>query len=286
MKSRSITRGNSTDRQPAYSPDGERVVFASTRSNFDIWEMSRQTEAIHRLTDDPGDDYDPAFTHDGKKLLWSSNRTGHFEIWIAEADGSGAKQLTHDGVDAENATSTPEGLWVVYISGNPEKIGVWKVRMDGSAPTLLAAGWRGLPEVSPDGQYALCSFGYNSRVGGVRVVRIADGGIVPFEIRVEMRKETTATMGRARWMPDGRAIALVGQDERGGNGVFVQDFVPGRDTTPTRRPLAGFDPEASTESFGISPDGSHLVLATWEQLFSIMTAEGIPDIGPPPRGQR
>ncbi len=279
-----ITRGNSTDRQPVYSPDGERVVFASTRSgNLDLWEISTGSGAVRRLTDDPADDFDPAFTHDGKTLLWSSNRKGHFEIWTAEADGSGARQLTHDGVDATNATSTPDGRWIVYSSGHPEKVGVWKVHRDGSEATLLAAGWDGPPEVSPDGQYALGSVGYGSRSVVVRVVRIADGVGVPFEILVERRRETTARMGRGRWMPGGRSIAFVGQDERGVNGVFVQDFVPGQDTTATRRPLAGFDPEASTESFGISPDGSRIVVAAWEQLFSIMTAEGVPGIAPPDR---
>ena len=39
--------------------------------------------------------------------------------------------------------------------------------------------------------------------------------------------------------------------------------------------LAGFDPEAATESFGISPDGSQIVVAGWEQLFSITRADGL-----------
>ena len=87
---------------------------------------------------------------------------------------------------------------------------------------------------------------------------------------------TTASLGRARWLPDGKAIAFVGQNESGAIGVYAQDFFPGRDTTDTRQPLAGFDPDVASESFGIAPDGSRLVIAGLVQLFSLMEAEGLP----------
>jgi hypothetical protein len=59
--------------------------------------------------------------------------------------------------------------------------------------------------------------------------------------------------------------------------------VPGEDTTHTRRALVGFDRETAAESFGISPDGSRVTLARWEQLFSILVAEGVPGVSPPGR---
>jgi eukaryotic-like serine/threonine-protein kinase len=79
-------------------------------------------------------------------------------------------------------------------------------------------------------------------------------------------------------MPTGRAFAFVAQDERGVNGVFVQDFAPGRDTTATRRKLGGFDPENSTETLAISPDGKCLTVGGWEQMFNIMIANDAPGI--------
>jgi len=273
-----LTRGNGADRQPVYAPDGEWVIFSSTRAgNMDLWAVSTNSGAVRRLTDDEASDWDPALTADGKKLLWSSDRTGHFEIWMGEADGSGARQVSNDGVNAENPVATPDGRWILYISGNPDKRGLWKVRPDGTEASQVIANVSAQPEVSPDGQYIL----YRTTSGIGIGVRRLDGTAVPFEITFERRRKTPITLGRARWMPDGRAIAFVGQDENGVNGVFVQDFVPGRDTSSTRRPLGGFDPEASAESFGISPDGSRLVVAGWEQLFSIMTVEGLEGVAPP-----
>ncbi|HVT17558.1 MAG TPA: hypothetical protein VHQ90_15450 [Thermoanaerobaculia bacterium] len=82
-------------------------------------------------------------------------------------------------------------------------------------------------------------------------------------------------------MPDGKAIAFLGQNDDGVNGVFVQDLAPGRDTRASRRPLGGFDPDLAAESFAVSPDGKRLVVPGWEQLYSIMAAEGIPGIDRP-----
>src|SRR4030095_5582833 len=66
---RSFTAGNSTDRQPCYSPDGTRVIFSLSRTgNLDVWEIHLQSRVLRRLTDSPADDWDPAFSPDGKHL--------------------------------------------------------------------------------------------------------------------------------------------------------------------------------------------------------------------------
>jgi len=278
-----LTQGNASDRQPAYSPDGEWIVFSSNRSgDLDLWEVSRKTGAVRRLTDDRSDDWDPGFTPDGK-LIWSSNRTGAFEIWIAERDGSGARQLTQDRMDAENPTATADGRWIVYNQSFPEKAGIWKIHLDGSGATRIVGGATVLPDVSPDGQYV--SYRTNLRIDhfDVSVARISDGTITPF-VSLGVRPSSVAnSLGRTRWTPDGKAVAFVGQDEKGAFGIYLQDFIPGRDTRATRRPVAGFDLSLATETFGISPDGAHITLAGWEQVFSLMVADRVPGIEPPRR---
>ncbi len=282
-----LTRGNSTDRQPVYSPDGEWVVFSSDRSiNLDLWAVSTRSGAIRRLTRDAADDWDPGFLPDGK-ILWSSNRSGVFEIWIAEADGSGARQLTRDGLSAQNPTTTPDGKWIVYASGNPAHRGIWKIRPDGSGATRLVAGTVVIPEVSPDGQYVSYLINRRTPLASIRVATVEDGRDVQFSIAVGShgRGGSTLTTGRTRWTRDGKGIAYIGQNDSGQYGVYVQDFVPGRDTTASRRPLAGFDAEIATESFAISPDGKRLTTAGWEQLSSILIAEGVGGVSPPRRSQ-
>ncbi len=278
-----LSRGESTDRQPVYSPDGEWVAFSSNRGGgMNLWLVSTATGNLRRVTESHVN-WDPAFTRGGKRLLWSSNRGGNFEVWTADVDGSGPRQVTQDGGNAENPTATPDGQWVVYSSGNPQKAGLWKIHPDGTGATQLVKGRVSLPDTSPDGLHVLYRVFSGKYPAVLRVVRLEDGQAEPFEIAVDAKRRTTVTLGRARWMPDGKAIAFVGQDEGGASGVYVQDFAPGRDTTATRRKLAGFDPDVAAESFGIAPDGSRLALAGWVQLFSLMEGEGLPGLLAPPR---
>ena len=185
---------------------------------------------------------------------------------MANADGSGPRQVTKDETDDENPIATRDG-WIIFSSVKQNTASVWKIRPDGSGASRLVAGNNA--EVSPDGQYV-------SFLGGTgrQVVRTADGSPVPFQI---------PDARRHRWMPDGRAIAFVAPDEKGILGVFVQDFVPGKDTRSTRRRLGGFDPGMQAETFGISSDGTRMTIGSQVVNFSLMIAEHVPGISPPTR---
>jgi Tol biopolymer transport system component len=271
---RVLTRGLGQDRQPAFSPDGRQVIFSSNRSgNVDLWTVDTGTGEVRQLTDDPGDDWDPAFTPDGQHIIWSSNRSGNLEIWMATAEGSHARQVSQDGVDAENPTMTPDGQWIVYSSSNDEKMGIWKIRADGSDATRLVEGSFNLPEVSPDGRYAMFSQGM-VQDARIMVVEMDSGEINPFEIVITPTVNYRNNLfGRARWTPDGDAIIYIGQDEEKRSGVFAQDYAPGQDTSASRRQVAGFSPDFVTESLGISPDGKSLVISARFDRQSLKLAE-------------
>jgi Tol biopolymer transport system component len=272
------TRGSSIDRQPAFSPDGQWVIFSSNRSgNLDLWKLSIATGAVRRITEDAADDWDPAFMPDGRNIVWSSSRNGHFEIWIGAADGTGARQLTNDGLDAENPTATPDGRLIVYNSSNPAHSGLWTIRPDGSDATRLVPGVWSTPEVSPDGRWV--AFRSQSEPRTVRVASLADGKVLP---QAAVLPGANAA-GRPRWLPGGRRLAFTGTDASGAIGVFAQDFDPGRDTTATRAALSTFDRDLPIESFGISPDGTRIVYAAGEDVSTLLLAEGVPGILPPPR---
>ncbi len=270
-----LTRGSCADRQPAFSPDGEWVVFSSNRNgNLDLFSTSTKTGAVRQLTADAADDWDPAFTPDGRHVIWSSNRSGHFEIWMSDADGSGSRRVSDDQADAENPTATRDGQWIVYSSFHPQKRGIWKVHPDGTGAVPIVANETNLPEVSPDGR--LVAYLIDSAISKeveIRVLRLADGQEIPFHGAIP---KSFNNVGRLRWAPDGHAIAFVGPGPGGAGGIYIQDVdKDGRDTSATRRPIAGFDPDIPTESFAISPDGTRLVLSRVEDVNGVMLAEPV-----------
>jgi Tol biopolymer transport system component len=280
---RTLTSGSSVDRQPVYAPDGETILFSSNRGgNLDLWTINTRTGAVRQLTDDEARDWDPAYTADGSRILWSSDRGGNLEIWIANADGSGARQVSSDGVGAENPGATPDGEWIVYMTSNPDKAGMWKIRGDGSDATQLYAGAAFIPEFSPDGRYIAFNVTTGANTNSMMIMDLESGETTRFGDLARSGSYVTSANGRARWFADGGKIAFIAEED-GQVGVMVQDFVPGRDTTATRRKLAGFEPEWVVETFDISPDDGRVVLSRIRPGGTVMLAENVPHVSPPRR---
>ena len=69
---RALGDGHYPDRQPDWHPDGERVVFASQRhdTGLDLWELDIPTGVPWRITSHPGDESEPAWSADGRNLVY------------------------------------------------------------------------------------------------------------------------------------------------------------------------------------------------------------------------
>jgi len=127
----STDTANATD--PAFSPDGSRIAFVSTRDgNAEIYVMNADGTGTTRLTTDPQADGRPAFTPDGQAVAFHSARmAGKQQIWIVNVDGTGLTQLTHDSVNFSPAVS-PNGQIVAYVSIRNKSYDIWLMSRDGS----------------------------------------------------------------------------------------------------------------------------------------------------------
>lgn len=103
------------------TPTG-KIAFVSERDgNEEIYLMNADGSDQTRVTTNGADDRDPAWSPDGRRLLFESDRTGHSEIFlrIFPTDGRGRTiQLTNTGEDVSNVDPAwaPNGNRFVFAS--------------------------------------------------------------------------------------------------------------------------------------------------------------------------
>ncbi len=128
---------------PSWDPAGERLAFSGIeRSGFsDLYTYDTATAALRKLTNDPYDDRDPAWSPDGRTLAFSSDRTdfgedGHYNVFTLDLESGGLEYVTY-GPHVDLAPHwSPGGDRLVFISSRREADGkfsgqnLWVAEMD------------------------------------------------------------------------------------------------------------------------------------------------------------
>ena len=139
--------------RPMISPDGKQIAFAAVG---DIYVMPVGGKPVN-ITKDAALDTDPAWSPDGSKLVYSSDKDSeHLQLWIRDMTSGQSRQVTHLATQPQGATWSPDGKRIAFFDVN----GMWRVAnmsvLDVASETVTKVHdtlqQPGTPTWSPDGK--------------------------------------------------------------------------------------------------------------------------------------
>jgi Tol biopolymer transport system component len=261
-----LTNNLAFDTLPAFSPDGRRVAFTSRRDsigtqiNDEIYVVDAADsdgngngDNLTRLTfSQTVNEFQPAFSPNGKRMSFTSNGDGNNEIYVMTSDGSGSPiRLTNNAAIDSRSVFSPDGGKLAFsrrdtmspdLSMRADDIYVMNV--DGTGQTRLTFAPRADTHAnfSPDGEKIAFS---SARDGGNNEIYVmnADG--------TEQTRLTSnnATDEFPAFSPDGEKIAFSSNRE-GNFEIYVMNS--NGSGTPTR--LTNTSESESKPDWGPLPD--------------------------------
>lgn len=151
---RMLTHGADSSGFPAFSPDGEHLVYRVLGDKNGLRVLTLEDGSVTELTD--GWDNFPAWSPRGDRIAFTRHDGKSFEIYTIRPDGTDLQQLTYTGGTDAHAVWSPDGEWLAFVSSRqgwkdeimlpgrgPQTYGeIFVMRADGSEPRQLTDNQR------------------------------------------------------------------------------------------------------------------------------------------------
>jgi Tol biopolymer transport system component/DNA-binding winged helix-turn-helix (wHTH) protein len=140
---------------PQYSPDGNRIVFASRRSGtYEIWVCDKDGSNPRQLTNIGGPlAGTPRWAPDNRQIVFDSWLGGNAAIYVINAEGGNARRLTFDAGEDVTPSWSRDGRWIYFGCTRSGSMQIWKMPVEGGPAVQVTrqGGFEGFE--STDGKY-------------------------------------------------------------------------------------------------------------------------------------
>lgn len=226
------------------------------------------------ITNTPEHDQYPAWSPDGTKIVFVSDRGGEFDLWVMDADGTNVASLTHAPGGNFSPAWSPDGQRIAFSSSRDGDSEIYVMNANGSNQVRLtnSPGMDDEPAWSPDG--GKIAFSARRESNSQVYVMNADGSN---QINLTNDIEEDASPS---WSPDGSKIVYWST-----SGIFVMSAYGGNKTRLTSSLDDGVpawspdgtkiafgrvtQPNANYEIFVMDADGSNQTNITSNPAFDL-----------------
>ena len=220
-----LTTYPGSERNPAFSPDGEQVVFSwngENEDNFDLYTLPIGRTTPQRLTTDPGEDFSPSWSPDGRFIAFLRRRPGDLlaDVLIKPAIGGPERQVGrvhYPFFVLRGITWSPGGghLIVVDRSATQDSYALFSLSVEGGEKVALTSpppdSWGdGNPAVSPSGDTLAFTRRTSYDIADIQLLSLT-GDLEP-DGDPERLSVGDQSARAPNWTPDGKEIVYLAGD--------------------------------------------------------------------------